>query len=253
MATIETENDVFFSGIYKQIWKNLQSPGLTVAEVNFIEKVFELEIGNGVILDLMCGYGRHSLILAERGYNVVSIDNNSDYIQELQNSAIELKGNIKTVHANLKELQLDQNYDHAICMGNSLNFFDRNELTEILKGVSRRLPVGGKFVFNSWTIAEIVFRYFKEFEWYYAGNLKNLIENKFFFSPARIESVHTILDSDKVISTLNAIEHVYSISDLKQMFLDAQFELQKIYSIPLKRDFTLGDTQAYFIFEKITL
>jgi 2-polyprenyl-3-methyl-5-hydroxy-6-metoxy-1,4-benzoquinol methylase len=35
---------------------------------------------NGLILDLACGIGRHSILLAESGYNVVGIDISPEYI-----------------------------------------------------------------------------------------------------------------------------------------------------------------------------
>ena len=37
--------------------------------------------GNEKILDLACGYGRHSLELARRGYDVTGIDITSEYIE----------------------------------------------------------------------------------------------------------------------------------------------------------------------------
>lgn len=37
--------------------------------------------GNERILDLACGYGRHSLELARRGYDVTGIDITSEYIK----------------------------------------------------------------------------------------------------------------------------------------------------------------------------
>lgn len=45
----------------------------TREEVDFVVEALALEGGERV-LDLACGYGRHSLELARRGYDVVGVD-----------------------------------------------------------------------------------------------------------------------------------------------------------------------------------
>lgn len=54
----------------------------TKNEVDFLIDQLKLQ-GNEKILDLACGYGRHSLELARRGYDVTGIDITSEYIVEI--------------------------------------------------------------------------------------------------------------------------------------------------------------------------
>ena len=62
---------------YRKIWTlDLQDAswaGATAGEVNFIVEVLELASGQR-ILDLACGFGRHALELARRGWAVVGVD-----------------------------------------------------------------------------------------------------------------------------------------------------------------------------------
>ena len=75
MRTVSNNiNNVFFNGIYKDVWKKINPPGLTEAEVDFIIETADLNPGNSV-LDLMSGYGRHSLGLAKKGLVLTAIDN----------------------------------------------------------------------------------------------------------------------------------------------------------------------------------
>ena len=62
---MENINDTYFDGYYKDIWRNLIPDELTVKEVDFMLNYFGLNHGNK-ILDLMCGYGRHSIALAKK-------------------------------------------------------------------------------------------------------------------------------------------------------------------------------------------
>lgn len=60
----------------------------TAAEIDFIEKVCQLNINNR-ILDLGCGQGRHSIELARRGYTAVTAYGfSSRLIKKLRNRQV---------------------------------------------------------------------------------------------------------------------------------------------------------------------
>lgn len=60
----------------------------TAEEIDFVIEALWLQ-GNERILDLACGFGRHALELARRGYSVVGVDVTSDYIKYGQARASE--------------------------------------------------------------------------------------------------------------------------------------------------------------------
>src|SRR5688572_13278765 len=128
-------NDTYFDGQYKDIWKALIPAEFTVKEVDFMMQYFNLQPGNRV-LDLMCGYGRHTLALAEKGIEVTAVDNLGDYIEEIRVKANEKQLPVvaeKQDVANYKPVGM---YDLVICMGNSLNFFDAEDVQKIFQNVS---------------------------------------------------------------------------------------------------------------------
>ena len=61
----ENVNNSFFDGHYKDIWRHVFPEKTTLAEVDFIVEEAKLNPGHHV-LDIMCGYGRHTLELANR-------------------------------------------------------------------------------------------------------------------------------------------------------------------------------------------
>src|SRR5690349_8699958 len=79
-------NSNFFDGYYKDIWRTLMPDALTNAEVDYLVNEAQLEAGDKV-LDLMCGYGRHALLLARLGVNVTAVDNLIDYVNEIKEIA----------------------------------------------------------------------------------------------------------------------------------------------------------------------
>ena len=77
---------------YKKIWtldiQDMSWVEDTASEVDFIESVLGLK-GNERILDLACGFGRHSLELTRRGYRVVGVDITPAFISEATQKARE--------------------------------------------------------------------------------------------------------------------------------------------------------------------
>ena len=82
----ENLNNYFFNGHYKDIWRHIFPEKTTLAEVDFIIDEAKLN-DNSHLIDIMCGYGRHSLEFARRGLKVTAVDNLPDYINEIKDKA----------------------------------------------------------------------------------------------------------------------------------------------------------------------
>src|SRR5688572_28935262 len=134
----ENVNNSFFHGYYKDIWRHIFSEKTTQAEVDFIVEEAKLRsVGN--VLDIMCGYGRHTLELAKKGMNVTAIDILPDYINEIKEKAAAENLSIESFCADVLEIQIDKEYDAVICMGNSLQFFNEEDTLRLLSNISAHL------------------------------------------------------------------------------------------------------------------
>lgn len=242
-------NNTFFEGSYKHAWKGISPQGLTQAEVDFILEIAELKRDDKV-LDIMCGYGRHALELARRKIQVTAIDNLQDYIDEIKITAEKENLSIHAFPADILHAKLEDVYDAAICMGNSFAFFNREDAIAILKNISNHLKPGGVFIINSWMIAEIAIKHFREKDWHYAGEYKCLLDYKFCFHPSRIESEQTIIAPDGTIETAKGIDYIFTLDQLEEMFNEAGLKTKELYSTPRKRRFSLGDGHIYIVVEK---
>jgi cyclopropane fatty-acyl-phospholipid synthase-like methyltransferase len=243
-------NNTFFEGLYKHAWKGIIPAGLTEAEVDFIQEIAALNKDKKV-LDIMCGYGRHSLELARRGVQVTSIDNLQEYIQEIKTKAAEQNLSVDAQQADVLHARLTYTYDAVICMGNSFAFFDKADAVTILKNISNHLKTGGVLIINSWMIAEIAIKYFKEKDWHYAGDYKCVLEYKYCFYPSRIESEQTIIAPDGSVETVKGIDYIFTLDELEEMFNEARLKTKDLYSTPRKRKFTLGDGRIYIVATKM--
>lgn len=243
-------NDTYFDGYYKDIWKAIIPSELTVKEVDFMIQYFNLQPGMKV-LDLMCGYGRHAIALAEKGVSVTAVDNLAEYTGGIAEIAQRKKLPVETITTSISGFTPTDTYDLVICMGNSLNFFGYDELPGILKMISSNLKPSGHFLINSWSIAEITFKAFQEKGWSQVGDYKFITDSKIVFHPTRIETEHLIIDADDKKEIKKAVDYIYSIAEFDQLFKAAGLACQEIYSIPGRKKFSVGDPRAYIIVKKL--
>jgi cyclopropane fatty-acyl-phospholipid synthase-like methyltransferase len=185
-------NDTYFDGAYKEVWRTIIPDELTVKEVDFMLPYFNLVAGSKV-LDLMCGYGRHAIALAKKGMAVVAVDNLGDYINEINETAEKESLPLKALKADVLQYKGENDFDLALCMGNSFQFFNAEDAAQLLINTAERLKKGGQLLINSWSIAEIALKSFKEKSWSSIGELKFLSDSKYFFHPSRIETESTII------------------------------------------------------------
>ena len=246
----ENVNNSFFDGYYKEIWRHIFPEKTTLAEVDFIINDGKLNAGD-VVLDVMCGYGRHSLELAQRGIRVTAVDNLADYIKEIKEKSEVGKLKVECLCEDALEMQLDMQYDAAICMGNSLQFFNEEDTLRLLSNISDHLKRGGKLFINTWSIAEIAMKDFKEKSWTRIGELLFLTDCKLHFHPTRIETKSIIITDSGERENKIGIDFIYSISEMETMLNKTGLHLNEIYSIPGKKTFTVGEPRAYIVAEKI--
>ena len=242
-------NDTYFDGFYKDIWRNFIPEELTAKEIDFMLPYFDLRPGHKV-LDLMCGYGRHAIALAKKGIAVTAVDNLHVYINEIKEIAEKEKLPLNAVQSDVINYKADGLFDLVICMGNSLNFFNATEVTNLLSNIAAQLKKGGSLLINSWSIAEIAIKHFKEKSWSRSGDLKYLNDSQYLFHPTRVETESIIIAPDGTTETKRAIDYIYSLSELEAMLKNAGFYLKEVYSIPGKKKFTLGEPRAYIVAER---
>jgi SAM-dependent methyltransferase len=242
-------NDNYFNGHYKDIWRAIIPPDLTRKEIEFMVQYFKLN-QQSKVLDMMCGYGRHAIGLAEKGVQVTAIDNLSEYIEEIKLAAVNNSLPLQAIQGDISNYKTEEVFDLAICMGNSLNFFPEKEVKGILQNIAANLKPEGQLLVNSWSIAEIAIAEFKERSWSPVGDIKFIAESKYLFDPTRIETETIMISADGKSETKLAVDYIFSVAELKRIFDETGFVIKEIYSIPGRKKFTVGEPRAYIVAAK---
>lgn len=247
---MENVNNNYFNGYYKDIWRSVIPAELTPKEIDFMLQYFALNTKSKV-LDLMCGYGRHSLALARNGIEVTAVDNLSDYINEIDKTAANEGLPVKAIKADVIQYHSEEKFDLALCMGNSLNFFPPAETQQFLSSIHSNLKKGGHLLINTWSLAEIAIRSFNKNSWSDVNGIRFLNDSKYLFHPTRIETDSIMIAQDGTTETKKAIDYIFSVAEMETMLNKAGFSVKEIYSIPGKKKFTLGEPRAYIVAEAL--
>lgn len=244
-------NHAYFDGFYQQIWQSLIPEKLTENEIGHLLETYQLGPSTKV-LDLMCGYGRHTLALARAGLSVTAIDNLPTYIDQIKETAQHSSLPIRTICQNLLDWSPDEQYDWALCMGNSLNFFSPLELPVLFQKISDALVDGGYCWINSWSLTEIALRSPMDGETQSTpiGSFRHTNTFHLRTDPLRIEIQSRIEDENGNTEEKLAIDFLYSLAELKNLVEAAGLQLLKTESIPGKKLFELGDPRAYILIQK---
>ena len=101
------------------------------------------------VLDLACGTGSMSVLLAEKGYQVLAADLSEDMLAMAWEKAAELENPPFFICQSMQQLQLPYPVDWVVCCLDSLNYVtDPEDCREAFKRVYDSLSDDGAFIFD---------------------------------------------------------------------------------------------------------
>lgn len=123
------------------------------------------EIGYERILDIGCGYGKHSIYLAENNFNVTSIDINAQAIEWLKRY-IDRKSisNITLIQADMNSLPFQDNYFDTVICTSVLHHQDFKQIENSISEIYRVLRRNGYFSFDFLSVEDDSFGIGEEIE-----------------------------------------------------------------------------------------
>ncbi len=122
------------------------------AWVDYVERVFRrFKSEPKRILDLACGTGIPTVLLAIRGYKMVGLDRSEEMLGLLEKKKRGLP--IETVRGDMTDFSLDEPMDAVICLYDSANYLlTEDKLRRCFICVRQALADGGLFVFDMNTV-----------------------------------------------------------------------------------------------------
>ena len=106
-------------------------------------------VSEGILLDLACGTGTLSLLLSEKGYDVIGVDGSEDMLSQAQEKKMEIADDTIFLCQKMEELDLFGTINAAVSTLDSINHVtDEEKVREIFRRVSLFMEDNGIFIFD---------------------------------------------------------------------------------------------------------
>ena len=118
--------------------------------LNYMEALLQRHgVRPETVLDLACGTGSMSVLLAGRGYRVLASDLSEDMLAIASSKAAELENAPFFICQPMQRLRLPYTVDWVVCCLDSLNYVtDPEDCREAFRRVFASLSAGGVFIFD---------------------------------------------------------------------------------------------------------
>ena len=135
---------------FARIYDKLQPDSEYEKFANYIEGIFE-KFGKSpkLILDLACGTGRLTAVLAARGYDMIGVDISDDALNLAAERSKSAKQDILFLQQDMTDFELFGTVDAIVCCFDSVNYLtDLRDLRRTFKLCENYLNPGGLLIFD---------------------------------------------------------------------------------------------------------
>ena len=109
----------------------------------------EYGVNVGLVLDLGCGTGNMTELLAKEGYDMIGVDNAEEMLEIAMEKREKSGHDILYLLQDMREFELYGTVRAVVSVCDSVNYIDEEEdLTEVFRLVNNYLDPGGVFIFD---------------------------------------------------------------------------------------------------------
>jgi SAM-dependent methyltransferase len=170
------------------------TPQATQAEALFVADALGTEPG-ARLLDIGCGYGRHAMELAARGYQIVALDLSLPLLLRGADEAQRRGLTINFIHGDMRDLAFDSQFDGIYCLFSTFGYFDEDTNRKTIEGMARAMKPGARLVLDvlnrDYLIGELPTRV-----WWEGDGCVVLEEVDFNYFSSRVHSNRSIVFDD---------------------------------------------------------
>jgi SAM-dependent methyltransferase len=195
----------------------------TLREVEFISNALTAVPGSE-ILDVGCGYGRHAIELVQRGFNVTGLDLSLPLLIRAADEAQRRSLSVNFVHADMREMAFEKQFDGAYSMLTSFGYFDEETNLRVAERIGRALKPGGRLLLDilnrDYVVSDLPVRV-----WWEGTGCVVLEEVDFNFHTSRINTHRSIVFEDGRQLEQELSVRAYSLHEIGRLLRQAGFRV----------------------------
>ncbi|MBC8382436.1 MAG: class I SAM-dependent methyltransferase [Candidatus Cloacimonetes bacterium] len=220
----------------------------TNREVAFL--VDEMEMNKPMsVLDVACGFGRHSIKLAELGHHVTGIDYMEGFLSLARKQAEEKGLKINFIKKDMRQVEFNEEFDRALLLFTAFGYFSDEENLEVLKKISKALVQGGLFCFDTFNRDAFL----KDFKQYFVHEIRqDLMIDRNTFDPktGRLIDERIIIRDGKRKDVPFSLR-LYDYNEIEKMIEQGGMKIDKVYGDWKKSPFTMNSKGMKIIAKKL--
>lgn len=139
--------DSLFDHRYVGFYEELLDVSVAARDIAFLDRAMALPPACRV-LDLGCGFGRHAVELAARGYDVTGVDLSAPMLEMARAQASERKVSVKLEQRDMRSLSGLGPFGACICIYTVLGYFDDAENASVIAAIADVLEPGARLALD---------------------------------------------------------------------------------------------------------
>jgi SAM-dependent methyltransferase len=226
------EFEVFWSTMYPFLFPE---PIFKLAEAEVDRTVALVNFKGGNVLDLACGPGRHSIVLARKGHKVTGVEISAYLVEKARERAKAENVEVEFVQQDMRDFRRPETFDLVLSMYHSFGYFDdKADDLKVLRNIHDSLVPGGSIVMDIFG-KELIARDFEAISGDAGalglntlgggnGGAPFIIEtHEISDAWNRIKNQWLLIKGDKV-TTFQFTHWLYSAQELKEKFEETGFQ-----------------------------
>jgi ubiquinone/menaquinone biosynthesis C-methylase UbiE len=240
--------DAFFSDFYLRAYAERERQDEAERQALAAARLAKCPPG-GDLLDVPCGFARHTVPLARAGFRAVGVDRSQVLLAEARRRAGGERWP-KLVRADYRKLPFaDESFDAALNLFTSLGYLGDEGDTQVLGEIRRVLRPGARLVVETLHRDALVSRY-RERDWRLLGEGRMLLEQSTFDPQSGVsQGTQTVIESGGERESRPFSVRVYTATELVSMLARAGFAKSKCYG-SFERDALSSETRLVIVAER---
>ncbi|MBT3605251.1 MAG: class I SAM-dependent methyltransferase [Candidatus Latescibacteria bacterium] len=221
----------------------------TNLEVDFLLNTLQLP-PQSRLLDLGCGYGRHTIPLAQNDLHVIGLDRSPELLQDATKHLPNSNTNVSFLRGDVRQFPFALPFDAIISMFSSFGYFDdENENFLVLQNISNALKSGGLFLIET-ANRDFIIAHNPPVQIYRPPNM-TLIEERSFDSLTSQSLVDVTVIQDGEETHLHHAIRLYTATEMDMLLASVGLQTLGVWGDFHGSDFTTDSPHLIMLAEKV--